>query len=98
MTNSLKDKIFEKLERFPEATLVEILDFLEFLEWRRQKIIRISVSEDTENLQTAEDVGWLDSDLSRLDSYEPYDWQPGELEAGLPVKYIPGKGLVIIEE
>lgn len=45
-------------------------------------------------MQTTEDAAWLDSDLSHLGSYEPYDWQPGELEAGLPVKYIPGKGLL----
>jgi hypothetical protein len=97
MTNSLKEKIFEKLERFPEATLIEILDFLEFIEWRKQKNHGVSVSEDTE-MQTADDAAWLNSDLSNLGSYEPYDWQPGELEAGLPVKYVPGQGIIIIEE
>lgn len=97
MTDSLKDKIFDKLEYFSEPTLAEILDFLEFLEWRNQKSHRISVSENTDNLQ-ADDAAWLNSDLSNLGSYEPYDWQPGELEAGLPVKYVPGQGIIIIEE
>ena len=45
-----------------------------------------------------EDKNWLESDLSNLDSYEPYDWQPGELNQGLPVQHLPGKGIVIVEE
>ncbi|WP_143857038.1 hypothetical protein [Nostoc sp. 'Peltigera membranacea cyanobiont' 213] len=31
-------------------------------------------------------------------SYEPYDWQLGELDKGLPIKYVPGMGVVIFEE
>lgn len=42
--------------------------------------------------------GWLDTDLSRLEEYEPYEWEPGELGSGKPVKYIEGVGLVIIDE
>jgi hypothetical protein len=40
---------------------------------------------------------WLDSDLSRLGEFEPYDWQLGEIEAGKPVKYIPSVGMVVDE-
>lgn len=29
---------------------------------------------------------------------EPYDWEPGELGSGKPVKYIDGIGLVVIDE
>jgi hypothetical protein len=25
-----------------------------------------------------EDIDWLESDLSNLDNYEPYEWQEGE--------------------
>jgi hypothetical protein len=35
-----------------------------------------------------EDIDWLESDLSNLDNYEPYEWQEGELQEGLPVKFI----------
>jgi RelB Antitoxin alpha helical domain len=42
-----------------------------------------------------EDETWIQADLSNLGSHEPYDWRPGELEEGLPVKYVPGKGLMI---
>ena len=42
------------------------------------------------------DRDWLDSNLSRLEDYEPYDW--GEIDPltlGKPVKYIPNIGLVV---
>ncbi|MCY7285668.1 MAG: hypothetical protein LH679_20000 [Cyanobacteria bacterium CAN_BIN43] len=42
-----------------------------------------------------EDETWMQADLSSLGSHEPYDWQPGELEEGLPIKYVSGKGLII---
>lgn len=42
-----------------------------------------------------EDEAWMQADLSSLVNHEPYDWQPGELEEGLPVKYVSGKGLMI---
>jgi predicted transcriptional regulator len=31
------------------------------------------------------DRAWLESDLSRLGEYEPYDWQEGELDEGEPL-------------
>lgn len=48
--------------------------------------------------QEQEDAAWLESDISNLGDYEPYDWQPGEIDEGLPVEYIPGVGVVIIEK
>jgi hypothetical protein len=39
--------------------------------------------EDARGL-TQEDRDWLNADLSRLEDYEPYDWEPGELEEGEP--------------
>jgi hypothetical protein len=35
MTNSLVSKIVEKLEYLPDLTLNEVLDFVEFLTWRK---------------------------------------------------------------
>jgi hypothetical protein len=34
--DSLKEKILEKLERLPENAQQEVLDFLQFLEWRKE--------------------------------------------------------------
>ena len=84
--DSLKEQIVEKLEHLPETALQQVLDFVALLEWRR------------EELREDHDAQWLQSDLSHLGSYEPYDWQPGELNEGQPVKYFPGKGVVIVEE
>lgn len=68
---------------------------MEFIWWRKnRKEPLTSVVDDWEEEQ---DEVWLD-DLSNLESYEPYDWQSGEIGEGLPVRYIPGVGVVIVEE
>ena len=41
-----------------------------------------------------EDIDWLESDLSNLDNYEPYEWQEGELQEGLPVRFIAETGKI----
>ena len=92
--DSLKEKILEKLERLPENAQQEVLDFLQFLEWRKENRQESQLSVVNEE----SDAGWLETDLSNLGSYEPYDWQPGELDKGFPVKYVPGMGVVIVEE
>ena len=38
---------------------------------------------------------WLESDLSNLDKFEPYDWGPKGPPVGLPVNYIAGEGLMV---
>lgn len=45
-----------------------------------------------------EDRDWLESDLSHLSKFEPYEWEEGELEEGQPVKYVPGVGLIIEDQ
>lgn len=42
-----------------------------------------------------EDRSWLDEDLSQLEEFSDYEWQPGELEKGRPVRWESGKGLVV---
>lgn len=44
---------------------------------------------------TAEDHAWLDTDLSRLGEFEPYDWGPDGPPRGRPLRHIPGQGLVV---
>lgn len=93
----LKEQINNKLENLPETALEQVLEYVTFLEWRKSNNYKSSSSVDSEQL-LEEDENWLKTDLSNLGSYEPYEWQPGELNEGLPVKHLPGKGIVIVEE
>ena len=54
--------------------------------------------EDPEAGMTEEDRAWLESDLSDLEAYGPYEWAEGELESLKPVEYVPGVGLVVEED
>ncbi|WP_103667739.1 hypothetical protein [Pseudanabaena sp. BC1403] len=74
--NTIKSEIVQRLEIISDDKLREVLSFLNYLVWQ------------TENSRTLEDTDWLESDLSSLDNYEPYEWQEGELQEGLPVKFI----------
>jgi len=96
--DSLKEKILDKLEHLSETALHEILNFVDFLEWRVNCKEPPCLSVESDSLQEEFDVEWLESDLSNLDSYDPYDWQPGELDEGLPLKYVPGVGIVVVRE
>jgi len=96
--DSLKEKILEKLERLPKNARQEVLDFVQFLEWRKKNRQESQLSVVSKELDKESDAGWLEIDLSNLGSYEPYDWQPGELDKGLPIKYLPGMGVVIVEK
>lgn len=44
---------------------------------------------------TAEDRAWLETDLSRLGEYEPYDWGEGGPPIGQSLRYLPGIGIVV---
>ncbi len=92
----LKERINEKLKNLPETELEQVLEFVTFLEWRNSNNNQLSSVAKEQLLE--EDENWLETDLSNLGSYEAYDWKPGELNEGLPVKHLPGKGIVIIEE
>lgn len=45
--------------------------------------------------RSAEDIAWMEGDLSRLGEVAPYDWGKGELEEEVPVRHEPGKGLLV---
>ena len=53
----------------------------------------LSFKEAFGEAQTSEDRAWMESDLSRLGEYEPYEWAEGELDDMTPVRYEPGRGL-----
>lgn len=82
--NTLRTQVVQSLDVIPDERLREVLDFLNYL-------VR---SQD--NLQTRQDRDWLESDLSGLESYDTYEWQEGELEEGLPVKFIAETGNIEI--
>lgn len=44
-----------------------------------------------------DDRVWMDTDLSRLGEFEPYEWGEGEADEGEPLRFVPGRGLVIGE-
>jgi hypothetical protein len=96
--DSLKEKIVEKLESLPEIALQEVLEFLDFVVWRNRNRENSSLSVSGDDLREEQDAAWLETDLSNLGSYDPYDWEPGEMGEGVPVKYVPGMGVVIVEE
>ena len=74
--SATKNEIVQRLEIISDNKLREVLSFLNYLVWQ------------TENPRTQEDTDWLESDLSSLDNYESYEWQEGELQEGLPVRFI----------
>jgi hypothetical protein len=78
--NTLRTQVMQSLEVIPDERLGEVLDFLNHL-------VQLP-----ENYQTQQDTDWLESDLSGLESYDAYEWQEGELEEGLPVKFIAETG------
>jgi len=82
--NTTRNEIAQRLEVIPDDKLREVLNFLNYLLWQ------------TENPRTQEDTDWLESDLSGLDNHEPYEWQEGELQEGLPVKFIAETGKIEI--
>jgi hypothetical protein len=44
---------------------------------------------------TDEDHDWLESDLSQLSAYEPYDWGETDPAAGLPIVYLRQGGFIV---
>ena len=82
--NTIRNEITQLLRIIPDDKLREVLSFLNYLVWQ------------TENPRTQEDTDWLERDLSCLSNYEPYEWQEGELQEGLPVKFIAETGKIEI--
>lgn len=46
-------------------------------------------------LESGLDRAWMESDLSRLGEFEPYEWGEGEIEEEKPVRYELGAGLFV---
>jgi hypothetical protein len=74
--NTLRTQVVQNLEVIPDEQLDEVLDFLN------------SLLHSKETPQTQQDRDWLESDLSGLEDYDAYELQEGELQEGLPVKFL----------
>ncbi len=80
MTN--RERLSQLAANLPEEVAGEVLDFAEFLHARRG-----GAQPANGATLTAEDREWLDSDLSRLDELEPYDWGPDGPPKGKPIAW-----------
>ncbi len=96
--SSLKAKIVKQLDYLPDDALKQVSVFIDFLTWRKTADLELKSTSSAKNLETKEDITWLETDLSNLGEYEPYEWQAGELEQGLAVEIAPEKGVLIVEE
>lgn len=83
-----RDELHRLVDQLPDGELDRIA-----------RVLR-EVCADVEDASgmTAEDRAWLESDLSNLAAYEPYDWGENGPPAGKPVLYEPGRGPVVILE
>jgi len=61
------------------------------------QLIRRSPTNEEKIVEVEEERVWLEANLDRLNDYGTYDWEPGELEEGDPVHFVPGKGFVVEE-
>ncbi len=83
---TLKDRLHQLIEALPDSEIAAAERALEQLS---------AGMVDGEGM-TAEDRAWLDSDLSGLGTYGPYDWgEEGPPATVNPVRYVPGRGLVV---
>ncbi|MDJ0535760.1 MAG: hypothetical protein QNJ70_25275 [Xenococcaceae cyanobacterium MO_207.B15] len=96
--SSLKAKIIQQLDYLPHNALKQVLDFVEFLNWRKMENSQAKSTLIGEDLDKEQDRAWLETDLSNLSEYEPYEWDLGELEEGLPIEIDSQKGIVVVEE
>ncbi|MEX2535439.1 MAG: hypothetical protein WD273_07520 [Trueperaceae bacterium] len=81
-------------ERIDLEVAGRVLWGLEQLTGRHFDIAELIEYQAEPELKDEGSEAWLDSDLSRLGEFEPYDWEEGEAEEGEPVRYEPGVGIV----
>jgi hypothetical protein len=96
--SSLKAKIVRQLDYLPDNALQQVFDFIEFLTLRKAENLKAQPIIVEQNSDQEHDNAWMATDLSNLGEYEPYEWESGELDQGLPIKIDSNQGVVIIEE
>ena len=76
--------------------LVELLSDTDLSDAERLLEERVRVASD--EAERLADEAWMNADLSNLGLYEPYDWGGAGPQVGLPVRFVPGEGLIIIDD
>lgn len=79
-----KERLHQLVDQLPNSKFRDAERLLE----------NLRLGDATEAL-TAEDIAWLDSDLSDLDTIEPYDWGDNGPPPMNAVHYAPGVGIVV---
>jgi hypothetical protein len=62
--NAEKIRLIQRIDRLPDSLIRPVFDFVEFLLWRQKASSEVTAS--TEDGTNAEDLAWLNSDLSNL--------------------------------
>ncbi|MEM9163280.1 MAG: hypothetical protein AAGC54_09450 [Cyanobacteria bacterium P01_F01_bin.4] len=81
------EQILELIQQLPLASKQSIFEVL------RQDITEASSASDS--TLDEESKTWLEADM--IDELPEYDWGPAGMPDGLPVTYIPGQGIFILE-
>ena len=88
--NTLREKIVSNLKSISDVDLLNKLAVL--VETLTQKDSTVG------SYGRAEDKGWLEAELSTLSEYEPYEWQEGELEQGIPIEIGPDGEIMLVTD
>lgn len=96
--SSIKAKIVQQLDYLPDNALKQVSDFIDYLTWCKTADIESRSILVDKNASEQQDIGWLETDLSNLDEYEPYEWQAGEIEQGSSIEIDPQRGIVVVEK
>jgi hypothetical protein len=91
-------KEWEEAGRSPEeVTKAAVRSILAVLDLHGVTMSRAEWQEFIEALQRAVAQRFPDQTNDQEDPLPPYEWQPGEAEKGSPVRYVPGKGIMVEE-
>ncbi|MBI4339438.1 MAG: hypothetical protein HY680_05745 [Chloroflexi bacterium] len=92
-------RVATKLTLTPHQTKV-LQEAAHLLDLDARKLLDILISNIALPLAQAREAALrasLGEEYNGEEAIPPYDWQPGELEKGTPVRYVPGKGFMVEE-
>ena len=99
--NRALQKVILDLSSDHNELLKQFYDDPSFKRWLSESVFSVTYpvalagEDEKKRLFEQETRSWMEGDLSHLNEFEPYEWEEGESEEGLPVRYEPGVGFVI---
>lgn len=84
--------------RLDTDAFTRVLSALEKLTGQSVAITDLLEYEALLESDTDDERVWLDADMSRLGEFDSYEWEEGELDEGETLRYLPGKGLVVVSD